>query len=51
MPGVMGNSRNVQRAICLALAAVIVSMSLTFGAYAATRATHPGYSITITQLS
>ncbi len=43
-------SRNTQTAVCMILSAVIVSVSLSLGAFAAERATHDGYSVTITQL-
>jgi hypothetical protein len=43
-------SRNTQAAICMLLSAVIVSASLSLGAFAASRAAHDGYSVTITQL-
>ena len=46
-------SRNTQTAVCMILSAVIVSVSLSLGAFAAERAehaAHPGYSVTITQL-
>jgi hypothetical protein len=44
-------SRKVQSAICMVLSAVIVSASLSLGAFAAERAAaHDGYSVTITQI-
>jgi hypothetical protein len=43
-------SRGVQRIVCLALAAVIVTGSLSLGALGAQSASHTGYSVTITQL-
>lgn len=43
-------SRNAQTAVCMILSAVIVSVSLSLGAFAAERAAHSGYSVTITQL-
>lgn len=43
-------SRKTQNAICMLLLAVIVSGSLSLGAFAAERATRDGYSITITQI-
>lgn len=43
-------SRKTQSVICMFLSAVIVSGSLSLGAYAAESATHDGYSVTITQI-
>jgi len=43
-------SRKTQTAVCMLLSAVIVSASLSLGAFAAERATHDGYSVTITQI-
>jgi hypothetical protein len=43
-------SRNAQTAVCMFLSAVIVSVSLSLGAFAAERAAHGGYSVTITQI-
>ena len=41
----------LQSAVCIILSAVIVSVSLSVGAFAAERATHHhGYSVTITEL-
>ncbi|MBB6093995.1 hypothetical protein HNQ60_002876 [Povalibacter uvarum] len=45
-----GSSRTVQRAVCLLLSVVIVAGSFSAWAYGAERDSHPGYSITITQL-
>lgn len=42
--------RNIQTSVCMILSVVIVSGSLSLGAFAAERATHGGYSVTITQL-
>jgi hypothetical protein len=44
-------SRKAQNAVCIILSAVIVSGSLSLGAFAADRAAHDGYSVTITQIS
>ena len=44
-------SRKAQTAVCMILSAVIVSASLSLGAFAADRAGHDGYSVTITQIS
>jgi hypothetical protein len=44
-------SRKAQNAVCMILSAVIVSGSLSLGAFAADRASHDGYSVTITQIS
>lgn len=44
------SSHTIQTAVCMFLSAVIVSASLSLGAVAAQRATHDGYSVTITQL-
>jgi hypothetical protein len=43
-------SRKAQTIVCMMLSAVIVSGSLSLGAYAAERAAHDGYSVTITQI-
>jgi hypothetical protein len=43
-------SRNSQAVVCMFLSAVIVSVSLSLGAFAAASAAHDGYSVTITQL-
>ena len=43
-------SRKTQTAVCMMLSAVIVSASLSLGAFAAERAAHDGYSVTITQI-
>ncbi|HEY7641595.1 MAG TPA: hypothetical protein VH814_17835 [Steroidobacteraceae bacterium] len=46
-------SRKTQTVVCMILSAVIVSGSLSLGAFAAERAehAHDGYSVTITQIS
>jgi hypothetical protein len=45
-------SRKTQTAVCMILSAVIVSGSLSLGAFAAEHAehAHDGYSVTITQI-
>jgi hypothetical protein len=43
-------SRSTQRIVCLALAAMIVTVSLSIGALGAKAALHTGYSVTITQI-
>lgn len=43
-------SRIAQRAVCLLASAVIVTVSLSLGAFEAQSAVHDGYSVTITQL-
>lgn len=43
-------SRNTQAVVCMFLSAVIVSGSLSLGAFAAESATHNGYSVTVTQI-
>ena len=43
-------SRKTQSAICMVLSAVIVSVGLSLGAFAADYAAHPGYSVTVTQI-
>jgi hypothetical protein len=45
-------SRKTQTAVCMILSAVIVSVSLSLGAFVAERAAaaHDGYSVTVTQL-
>jgi hypothetical protein len=43
-------SRGTQRVLCLALAAMIVTASLSIGAFGAKSALHTGYSVTITQI-
>ena len=45
-----GSSRAVQRAVCMLLSVVIVAGSFSAWAYGAERDSHPGYSVTITQL-
>lgn len=44
-------SRTTQQFVCMALAALIVSASLSLGAYAAEAASHRDYSVTITQIA
>ena len=44
-------SRTTQQYVCMALAALIVSASLSLGAYAAEAASHVDYSVTITQIA
>ena len=48
MFSVTGNK--TQNAVCMILSAVIVSVGLSLGAFAAERAAHDGYSVTITQI-
>jgi len=43
-------SRSAQRTICLLVAVVVVTASLTLGVFGVQRAQHDGYSVTITQL-
>jgi hypothetical protein len=43
-------TRSAQQYICMALSALIVSASLSVGAYAAESAAHPDYQVTITQI-
>lgn len=43
-------SRPTQRFVCMAMATVIVAMSLSLGALAAQSATDLGYSVTIKQI-
>jgi hypothetical protein len=43
-------SRKTQTAVCMTLSAVIVSIGLSLGAFAADRAAHDGYSVTVTQI-
>ena len=43
-------SRNAQSVICMILSAVIVSASLSLGAFAAEHAARDGYSVTVTQI-
>jgi hypothetical protein len=43
-------SRKAQSAICMILSAVIVSVGLSLGAFAAEHAAHRGYSVTVTQI-
>lgn len=45
------NNSKVQSAVCMFLSALIVSVSLSLGAFAAERAADVGYSVTVTQLS
>ena len=44
-------SRSTQQYVCMALSALIVSASLSLGAYAAEAAAHVDYAVTITQLA
>ncbi len=46
----VSNSK-IQSAVCMLLSAIIVSVGLSLGAFAAERAAEAGYSVTITQLS
>jgi hypothetical protein len=43
-------SRTTQHFICMTLAALVVTASLSLGALGAQSAAHLGYSVTITQL-
>jgi hypothetical protein len=43
-------NRTTQHFICMTLAALIVTASLSLGAYGAQSAAHLDYSVTITQL-
>ena len=43
-------SRKTQNVVCMILSAVIVSASLSLGAFAAERAAHDGYTVTVTQI-
>ena len=44
-------TRKIQSVVCMILSAVIISASLSVGAFAAERATHhQSYSVTITEL-
>ena len=43
-------SRTTQHLVCMALAALIVTASLSIGAYGTYAATDLGYSVTITQM-
>jgi hypothetical protein len=43
--------RTTQQFVCMALAALIVTASLSLGAYAAEAASHVDYSVTITQIA
>jgi len=44
-------SRSTQRTLCMVLASVIVTASLALGAFGVEKPLHPGYSVTVTQLS
>jgi len=44
-------SRNTQRVACAVMAAFIVFTGVSLGAYGAHTAAHPGYSVTVAQLS
>ena len=48
MPAII--SRKTQTVVCLVLSAVIVSVSLSLGAFAAEHTAHDRYSVTITQI-
>jgi hypothetical protein len=43
-------TRSTQQYVCMALSALIVSASLSMGAYAAESAAHADYQVTITQI-
>ena len=43
-------SRKTQTAVCMILSAVIVTASLSLGAFAAEHAARDGYSVTVTQI-
>ena len=43
-------SRKTQSAVCMILSAVIVTVGLSLGSFAADSAYHDGYSVTITQI-
>jgi hypothetical protein len=43
-------SRSTRQALCMLMSAIIVSASLSLGAYGAQSQLHDGYSVTITQL-
>ena len=43
-------SRKSQSVVCMVLSAVIVSLGLSLSAFAAERAAHDGYSVTVTQI-
>jgi chaperonin GroEL (HSP60 family) len=43
-------SRNTQRAVCIAMSAVIVTVCLSLGAFGMQSKLHEGYSVTVTQL-
>jgi hypothetical protein len=43
-------SRNAQRVACAVMAACIVFTSVSLGAYGVDSLTHPGYSVSITQI-
>ena len=43
-------SHKNQSAICMILSAVIVSVSLSLGAFAADHVANDGYSVTVTQI-
>jgi hypothetical protein len=43
-------SRSTQQYICMALSALIVTVSLSLGAFAADAAAQVNYSVTITQI-
>jgi hypothetical protein len=44
-------SRSAQRTVCMVLAGFIVSASLAIGAFGVEKPLHPGYVVTVTQLS
>lgn len=43
-------SRTTQMVVCMILSVIIVSVSLSLGAFAAERAVHDGYSVTVSQI-
>ena len=50
MYAALETSRNIQRAVCMALSAVIVTLSLSLGVLGAQSMLHDGYSVTVTQI-
>lgn len=44
-------TRSTQQYVCMTLSALIVTASLSLGAYAAEAAAHLDYAVTITQLA
>lgn len=43
-------SSSARRAICMLMAVMVVAVSLSVGAFGAESASHPGYSVTVSEV-